>query len=56
MVTLMKSNGMLLWIRDFAFVSTGNKRLWIHSESRKITFDQGRLPEKSLVGTDGTDV
>ena len=47
---------MLLWKRDFAFVSTENERLWIYSELRKIIFDQGRPPEKSLVGTDGPDV
>ena len=41
---------MLLWRRDFAFVSTENERLWIYSELRKIRFDQGRPPEKSLVG------
>ena len=51
-----KSKGMLLWRRDFAFVSTGNERLWIHYELRKIRFDQGRPPEKSPVGTDGPDV
>ena len=51
----LKSTGMLLWRRDFAFVSTENERLWIHSELRKIQFDQGRPPEKSLVGTDGPD-
>ena len=37
----LKLKGMLLWRRDFAFVSTGNERLWIHSELRKIRFDQG---------------
>ena len=52
----LKSKGMLLWRRDFAFVSTGNERLWIHSELRKIRFDQGRPPEKFPVGTDGLDV
>ena len=52
----LKSKGMLLWKRDFAFVSTKNERLWIYSELRKITFDQGRPPEKSLVGADGPDV
>ena len=31
----LKSKGMLLWRRDCAFVSTGNERLWIHSELRK---------------------
>ena len=51
-----KSKDMLLWRRDFAFVSTGNGRLWIHSELRKIRFDQGRALEKFLVGTDGPDV
>ena len=51
----LKSKGMLLWRRDFAFVSTENKRLWIYSELRKITFDQGRPPEKSPIGTDGPD-
>ena len=48
--------GMLLWRRDFAFVSTENERLWIYLELRKIHFDQGRPPEQSLVGTDGPDV
>ena len=38
------SKGMLLWRRSFAFVSTGNERLWIHSGLRKIKFDQGRPP------------
>ena len=52
----LKSKGMLLWRRNCAFVSTGNERLWIHSELRKIRFDQGRLPKKSPVGTDGPDV
>ena len=52
----LKSKGMLLWRRDSAFVSTENERLWIHSELRKISFDQGRPPEKSLTGTDGPDV
>ena len=52
----LKSKGMLLWRRDCAFVSTGNERLWIHSELRKIRFDQGRSPEKSPVGQDGSDV
>ena len=31
----LKSKGMLLWRRGFAFVSTGNERLWIYSELRK---------------------
>ena len=31
----LKSKGMLLWWRDFAFVSTENERLWIHSEFKK---------------------
>ena len=52
----LKSKGMLLWRRDFAFVSTENERLWIYSELRKIIFDQGRPPEQSPVGTDGPDV
>ena len=52
----LKSKGMLLWRRDFAFVSTENERLWIYSELRKITFDQGRPPEKSPTGIDGPDV
>ena len=51
----LKSKGMLLWRIDFAFVSTGNVRLWIHSEFKKIRFNQGRPPEKSPVGTDGLD-
>ena len=52
----LKSKGILLWRRDFAFVSTENKRLWIYLELRKIIFDQGRPPEKFPVGTDGLDV
>ena len=52
----LKSKGMLLWRRDAAFVSTENERLWIHSELRKIVFDQGRPPEKSPTGIDGPDV
>ena len=52
----LKSKGMLLWRRDFAFVSTENERLWIYSGLRKIIFDQGRPPEQSPVGTDGPDV
>ena len=48
----LKSKGMLLWRRDFSFVSTENERLWIYSELRKIIFDQGRPPEKSPTGTD----
>ena len=56
LVSKLKSKGMLLWRRDFAFVSTENERLWIHSELRKIRIDQGRPPEKSPVGTDGPDV
>ena len=51
----LKSKGMLLWRRDFTFVSTENERLWIHSELRKIQFEQGRPPEKSPVGRDGPD-
>ena len=27
----LKLKDMLLWRRGFAFVSTGNERLWIHS-------------------------
>ena len=37
-----KSKDMLLWRRGFAFVSTGNKGLWIHFALGKIRFDQGR--------------
>ena len=51
----LKSKGMLLWRRDFAFVSTENERLWIHPELRKIQYDQGRPPEKFPVGTVGPD-
>ena len=40
----LKSKCMLLWRRDFAFVSTGNERLRIHSELRKIRFEQGSPP------------
>ena len=52
----LKSKCILLWRKGFAFVSTGNERLWIHSDLRKIRFDQGRPPEKSPVGTDGPNV
>ena len=52
----LKSKGMLLWRRDFAFVSTENERLWIYSELRKIRFDKGRPSEKSPIGTDDLDV
>ena len=52
----LKSKRMLLCRRGFVFVSTGNEKLWIHSELRKIRFDQGRLPEKSLIGADVPDV
>ena len=52
----LKSKGMLLWRRDFAFVSTENEMLWVYSELRKIQYDQGRPPEKSLAGIDGPDV
>ena len=31
----LKSKVMLLWRRGFAFVSTENERLWIHSKLRK---------------------
>ena len=43
-----KSKDMLHWRRGFAFVSTGNERLWIYSWLRKIRFDQGR-PLKNLL-------
>ena len=46
----LKSKCMLLWRRDFAFVSTENERLWIYSRLRKIRFYQGRPPEKSPIG------
>ena len=28
----LKSKGMVLWRRGFAFVSIGNEMLWVHSE------------------------
>ena len=34
-----KSIDMLLWRKGFAFVPTGNERLWVHSVLRKIWFD-----------------
>ena len=52
----LKSKDMILWRRDFTFVSTENERLWIHSELRKIRFEKGRPPEKSPIGTDDMDV
>ena len=51
-----KSKGILLWRRGFAFVVTGNERLWIPSGLRKIRFGQGRSPEKSPIGADGPNV
>ena len=56
LVSKLKSKGMLLWRRDFTFVSTENERLWIYSELRKITFDQGRPPKKSPTEIDDPDV
>ena len=41
-----RSKDMLLWRRGFAFVFTGSERLWIHSRSRKIRFDQNALTSK----------
>ena len=32
-------------MRDYAYVSIGNKKLWIPSKSRKIRFDNRRLSE-----------
>ena len=45
-----KSKDMLLWRGGFALVTIGNERLWIYSVLRKIRFDQGKFPEKSLIG------
>ena len=55
LISKLKSRGMLLWKRDFAF-SSGHERLWFHSELRKIWFDQVKPAEKSLIGTDSPDV
>ena len=44
---------MLLCRRGSTFISKGNKRLWIHSELRKIRLDQGKSPKKSPIRTDG---
>ena len=52
----LMSKGMLLWRRDFTFVSTENKTMWIYSELRKIQFDQGRPPKKSPAEIFGPDV
>ena len=41
---------MLLWMRGFVSVFTGYEGLWIHSALIKSKFDQGRPPEKSLIG------
>ena len=49
-ISNFKSKGMLLWRRGFVFVSTGNERLRIHSELRKIRFEQERTPAKTLNG------
>ena len=38
-----KPKNMLNWETGFAFVSTGNKKLWIPSNLMEIKFDQGRL-------------
>ena len=56
LTSILKLKGMLLWRRDFVFVSTENERLWIYSELRKIQFEQGRPPEKSPTGINGPDV
>ena len=55
MTSKLKLKDMLLWRRGFAFVSTGNERLWIHPGLRKIKFDQGMPPEISPMGMDGPD-
>ena len=36
LISKFKLKGMLLWRRGFAFVSTGNEGLWIHSALRII--------------------
>ena len=41
----VKWKSKMLWRSSFAFVSTGNKRLWIHSRLICTWFDQGRPPE-----------
>ena len=56
LILKFKSKDMLLWRRSFAFVSTGNERLWIHSGLRKIRYDQGRSPKKSLIRANGSGV
>ena len=42
LISKFKSKDMLLWRRNFAFVSTENERLWIYFGLRKIRFDRGR--------------
>lgn len=37
-----KSNNVLHWEKGYAFISTGNEKLWIPSKLIKIEFDQGR--------------
>ena len=41
----MKSDNVLHWRRDYAFVFMGNKRLWILSRLTEIRFDWGRPPQ-----------
>lgn len=36
---------MLCWGKGYGFVSTQNKKLWIHSRLTEIGFDQERPPE-----------
>ena len=56
MTSKSKLKVMLLWSRGIAFVSTGNKRLWIHSGLRKIRLDRGGVSEKkSPIGMDVPD-
>ena len=40
-----KLENVLHWGRGYAFVSTGNEKLWIPSKLIKIEFDQGRVNE-----------
>lgn len=48
-----KAGNVLSWGRGFAFVSTGEEKLWIPSKLIKIKSDRGRPPKDLGSGTRG---
>lgn len=50
MILKWKAKNVILWGRGYAFVSTGNERLWVHSKLIEIRFGQARPPE--ILSTD----